>query len=51
MVKVIHETEGDAKKVKIAPWKMKQPNLDILKYIKRGKYPDVEVVKYIYAIR
>ena len=30
---------------------MKQPNLDILKYIKRGKYPDVEVVKYIYAIR
>ena len=36
LIKVINGIEGDANKVIIAPWKSKQPNLDVLKYIKRG---------------
>ena len=39
LMKVIHDIEGDANKFKIAPWKSKQPNLEILKYIKGVKYP------------
>ena len=51
LIKVINGIEGDANKVIIAPWKSKQPNLDVLKYIKRGKYPKAEVGKYVYAVR
>ena len=51
LVKVIHRIELDAKKVKIAPWKIKQPNLEVIKYIKGGKYPEAEVGKYVYAVR
>ena len=39
LLKVIHGIEGDAKKVKIAPCKIKQSNLEVLKYIKGGEYP------------
>ena len=38
-------------KVKIPKQKSKQPNLEVLKYIKGGKYPKVEVVQYFYAVR
>ena len=51
LMKVIHGIEGNAYKVKIIPWKSKKPNLDILKYTKEGKYPEVGVGKYIYAVR
>ena len=51
LMKVIHSIEGDANKVKIAPWKTKKPNLEVLKYIKSGKYPESEVGQYIYAVR
>ena len=51
LMKVIHGIEGDANNVSISPWKIKQPNLDILKYIKGEKYPDAEVGKYVYAVR
>ena len=50
LMKVIHEIEGDANKVKIALWKRKQPNLEVLKYIKGEKYPKEEVGKYVYAV-
>ena len=30
---------------------MKQSNLEVLKYIKGGKYPEAEVGKYVYAVR
>ena len=50
-MKVIHGIEGDAKKVKISPWKSKQHNLEFMRYTKGGKYPEGEVGKYIYAIR
>ena len=51
LVKLIHDIEGDVNKIKIAPWKSKQPNLEVLRYIKGEKYPEAEVGKYIYAIR
>ena len=51
LTKVIHGIEGDAYKVKIAPRKSKQHNLEVLKYIKGGKYPEAEVGKYLYAFR
>ena len=50
-MELIHGIEVDANKVKLAPWKTKQPNLEVLKYIKDGKYPESEVGKYVYAIR
>ena len=50
-MKVIYGISGDANKVKIAPWKSKQPNLEVLKYINGGKYPKAEVGKYVYAVR
>ena len=50
-MKVIHFIEGDINKVKISPWKINQTNLDILKYIKGGKYPEAEFGKYVYAVR
>ena len=37
IIKVIHGIEGDAQKVKISPWKIKQPNLEFMKYIKAEK--------------
>ena len=43
--------EVDVKKFKITQWKSKQPNLEVLNYIKGGKYLDIEVGKYIYAVR
>ena len=49
--KVIHDIEVDANKVKLAPWKIKQPNLEVMKYIKGEKYPKAEVGKNIYAVR
>ena len=51
LTKLIHGIKGDVNKVKIVPWKIKQPNIDFLKYIKGGKYPEVEVGKYIYVVR
>ena len=45
LMKVIHGIEGDSNKVKIAPWKNKQPYLDVLKYIKGWKCPNAEVGK------
>ena len=50
-MKVIHGIEGDTNKVKISPRKSKKSNLEVLKYIKCGKYPEEEVGKYIYAGR
>ena len=50
-MKVIHSIEVDSNKLKIAPWKIKQPNLEFLNFIKGGKYPEAEVGKYVYAIR
>ena len=47
----IHSIEGDASKLKIEPQKIKQPDLDVLKYIRVGKYPEVEVGKWVYAVR
>ena len=40
LMKVIHGIEGYANKVKIAPWKSKQPNQEFMKYIKGVKYPE-----------
>ena len=40
LTKVIHGIERDANKVKITPWKRKQPNLEVLEYIKGRKYPE-----------
>ena len=37
LMKVINGIEGSANKVKISPWKSKQPNLLVLKYIKIDK--------------
>ena len=37
--------------VKMAPRKIKQSNLEVLKYIRGGKYPKAEVGKYVYAVR
>ena len=37
LMKLIHDIEGYAKKFKIAPQKSKQPNLEVLKYMKGGK--------------
>ena len=50
-MKVINGIEGNANKVKIAPRKMKQPNLEVMKYIKGGKHPEEGFGKYVYAIR
>ena len=51
LMKVIHGIEGDNNKVKILPCKINQPDLDVLKYIKGGKYHEAEVGKYVYATR
>ena len=50
LMKVIHGIEVDANKVKTSPCKIKQPNLEVMKYIKGGKYPKAEVWKYIYSV-
>ena len=39
LMKLIHFIEGYSKKVKIAPWKSKYPNLGFLKYIKGENTP------------
>ena len=36
-MKIIHDIEGDSNKVKISPCKIKQPNMEVMKYIKGGK--------------
>ena len=51
MMKVMHGIEGYINKVKIAPYKSKQLNLKVLKYIKGEKDPKTKVGKYIYVIR
>ena len=51
LMKVINCIKVDSNKVKIASRKSKQPNLEVLKYIKGGKYPEAEVGKYTYAFR
>ena len=51
LMKVIHYIEGDARNVKIAPCKIKELNLKVMKYIKYVKYPEAEVGKYVYSIR
>ena len=40
LMEVIHGIDVDANKFKIPLWRSKQPNLEVLKYIKDGKYPD-----------
>ena len=50
-MKVIHGIEGDKNKIVITLWKSKQHNLEVIKYIKGGKYPEVEVGKYVYDVR
>ena len=50
LMKLMHVIEGDSNKVKISPWKIKQPNLEFVKYIKGGKYPKVEVGKCGYDV-
>ena len=50
-MKVIHGIEGYSNKDSIAPCKIKQPNLEVLKYIKGGKYPKSEVGENVYAVR
>ena len=49
LMKVIHGIEGDDNKFKITPCKIKQPNLEVINYIKGGKYPEAEVGKYVYV--
>ena len=44
-MKLIRGIELDANKVKKAPWKIKQPNVEVLNYIKGGKYPEKEFGK------
>ena len=51
LMKVIHVIEVDSKKVKKKPCQSKQPNLEVLKYIKDGKFPEAEFGKYLYAVR
>ena len=51
LMKVIHGIKGHANRVKIDPWKSKQTNLEVLKYIKGGTYPKSEVGKYIFDVR
>ena len=50
LIKVIHVIEENANKVKIAPQKIKQPSLEVLKYINGVKYPEAEVGKHAYAV-
>ena len=50
-MKLIHDIRVNANKFKIAPWKRKKPKLEVLKYIKGYKYPEVEVDKYLYTVR
>ena len=50
LIKVIHGIKGDSNKVKIAPRKSKQPNLEVLKYIKGGKYSEEEVGKKMHML-
>ena len=50
-MKVIYVIGGDKNNIKIAPCKINQHNLDVLEYIKGEKYPEVEVGKYVYAVR
>ena len=50
-MKVINYIEGGANKVKIVLLKIKQPSLDVMTYIKGGKYPEEEVGKYVYSVR
>ena len=45
LIKVIHCIEGDANNFEMAPCKSKQPNLEVLNYIKGGKYPEAEFGK------
>ena len=49
-MKVILGIGGYAIKFKISPCKSKQPKLEVMKYIKGGKYPKAEFGKYVYAI-
>ena len=50
-MKVIHGIGRYSNKVKIAPRKRKQTNLEVMTYIKDGKYPKAEVGKCVYAVR
>ena len=50
LMKVIHIFEVDANKVKISPWKSKQHNLEVLKYIRGVKYLEAEVGKYVFVV-
>ena len=43
--------EGYDNRVKIAPRKIKLPNLVVLDYIKVGKYHEAEVANYLYTVR
>ena len=45
LMEVIHGIEVNSNKVKISPWKIKQDNLDIIKYIKGGKFSEAELGK------
>ena len=51
LMKLIHFIEEDTNKVKIAPCKINKSNIDVMKYIKGGKYADKEFGKYVYTVR
>ena len=51
LMKLIHVIEVDSNNVRMAPWKSKRPNLDVLKYIRGGKYPEAKVGKVVYSVR
>ena len=51
LMKLIHVIEVYANKVKIAQWKRKKTNLEVMKYTKDRKYPEAEVGKYVFAVR
>ena len=51
LMKVLHDIGGDANKVKIDLRKSKQSDLEVMKYIKDGKYPETKIGIYVYAVR
>ena len=51
LMKLINSIYGDSNKVKVAPWKKNQPNLEVLRCIKGGKCPEAEFGKYVYSVR
>ena len=47
----IHSIEGDKIKIKLAPCKIKQPNVKTVSVIKGGKYTEVQFAKYVHSFQ